>query len=229
MSITRRHFIIALTIAILIGVVNQDVLAAIGTQILGRKPVSSVRGNRADITAGTLPTGDYGWVASPVAICTADPCTAGANPGFFETGYYKQPNWAHIRQYSSSQRSGLPANPEFWVDTVDLNEGISYGYKSLYSNSAARWEAWRYTDVPYFRTSLNFTSGNGLACGGEALNSGISVNVTCYNNQYKVGSGAWTSWMFTYQTVAFTPGGYCVKSVGTDDFKAYGPGVQTCP
>lgn len=227
MLVTRRHLVIAVVMSILISVVGQNILAAAATQIIGRKPVGSVRGNIVSIRAGSLPSSNFVWIASPMGICTASPCVPGS--GFFETGYYKTEGWPHIRQYAASQKSGSPANYEIWKDDNYLDEWTYFRYKSLYSNSAARWEAWRGLIVEYFRTDLNFTSGNEVACGGEAGDYNESINVECIDNQYKVGSGSWTSWIFSYQSPDFTPGGYCVKSIGADDFKAYGPGVQTCP
>jgi hypothetical protein len=228
MLVTRRHFVLAVVIAIVFSTISQSVVVyGQGlTQIFGRKPVSSVRGNKADISPGTMPASNFIWIASPVGICTADPCVAGS--GFFETGYYHREGWTTVRQYAASQNNG-GSGYVFWTSAYDINQWASYNFKDLYSNSAGRWEAWLNSDVPYYRYGLNFTSGAALACGGEANNANVTVDVRCNNNQYKVGTGSWTSWMFTYQSPQFTPGGYCVRSTGADDFRAHGPGVQSCP
>lgn len=227
MSRKARRYVMLIAVLGLVIVATEVIYAQAipGTQIFGRRNVSSVRGYRVDITRGYLGPLTNPWVASPVAICTDNPCTS--PQGFFETGYYFAQGYLNVYQYSSSQRVGA-TNFQFWVGPTSIQPLQSYNYKVLYSTSAQRWEAWLDTDVPFFRTDLNFTSGFQLSCGAEANNSNVSVSVTCNNNQYKVGNGSWTGWNYVYQYLPWIPGGYCVHNTGTYSFVAYGP-TASCP
>ncbi len=197
--------------------------SSITAQTFGTKNIAQVRGIRTDVWTAQQPSGWYA-IASPVGICTTvEPCTG----YYFETGYIKgliTTGYGEnvLQQYAGwKDPTGHPLN-QFGLG--NLNDNTWYQFKSLYSTSAGRWEAWLgTTNVVYFRTDLNFTTGSMVACGAEGGGTDVPLAVQCNNMQYKVGNNAWT--LYDYSDVQHVPG-YCAYKPYSYSVLAWGPGCQ---
>ncbi len=176
-------------------------------QAFGIKSISSVRGLKADIWTAQQPGGYY-FIASPVAICVAQPCTPVS--GLVETGYIKglrtQPQ-NQLMQYLMAQDILGYQHPAYGLG--NLSDNTWYNFQVLYSNTAQRWEAWRNGQLVYYVPyTLGFTNGARGGCGAESSSIGIPLGVECRNMQYKLtGSTQWVSYNYTGTQIN---GNYCV-------------------
>jgi hypothetical protein len=161
----------------------------------GLKSVGSVRGNQAMTWTGQ-PWPNHEYSRSSLAICRSSDCL----------GEIVQTGWAmgtatggQIKQYVVYRKTSGPA-VTLYFDNVVLAQNRWYKFKVLYSNSAARWEAWLDNVPKWYRSDLGWTPGNTVKTGGEGKNPGswATFNVWAYDLQYKVGSGNWT--YYNYDT-----------------------------
>jgi hypothetical protein len=189
-------------------------------QAFGNLLVSSVRGTRVDIWTASHPSG-YVGIAGLTGICTGEPC--GTSQGFFETGFIKgtiTPVDNQLQQFVAYK------NPNLIVINIfnlgNLNNNSWYTFQTLYSNSASRWEAWRGSVPVFYTTALSFTSGARVVCGAEGQGDGINppLGTQCNNMRYKVGSGSWTLYDYTYTQIQ---GPYCVVKPYGYSVLGYGP------
>lgn len=84
-----------------------------------------------------------------------------------------------------------------YLSTIQLAEQSWYDFQVLYSNSAARWEAWL-NGVPRWYTSTNpgWTSGTYAVVGADS-GSNPYFDVTGVEMNYKVGTGLWTHYDYS--------------------------------
>jgi len=184
--------------------------------------VSSVRGTRVDIWTASHPSG---WVAITglTGICTGEPCDI--TKGFFETGFVKgtiTPVDNQLQQFAAFH------NPNWNVVNIfglgNLNNNSWYTFQTLYSYSAARWEAWRGGVPVYYTNALSFTTGARVVCGPEGIGNWPwqypPIATQCNNMRYKIGRGSWTLYDYTYTQIQ---GPYCVYRPYTYSALGYGP------
>ena len=171
------------------------------------RDIAHVRGIRANIWTAQQPGGWYA-IAGIVSVCTTTTFCTGRH---FETGYVKgtitAPRTNVLQQFAAwVDPDGTSRNV---YDLGDLNDNAWYEFKSLYSTTAQRWEAWRGNDVVYFLPyPLTYTEGSMTLCGAEGGGLGVSLGVECNNMRYKSGSAAWTQ--YNYQLPLQITPGYCV-------------------
>lgn len=205
------------------------VLAQGGAYAFGYKWITSVRGHRVWIWTGQRPNGQT-WTASPVVICQNQYCSR--SNGWVETGWVDGTAWDLgdvLQQYVTYANSSGVFVQE--LHKGNLANDTWYQFKVLYSNSAARWEAWRGNDVVWFQPhSLGWTVGSATAYGSEAANSQDWMDVYGYYPEYKDGLNPWTSFIHSIVDPLKPQigGGGCITRIYSDQgYRAYGP-TSTC-
>lgn len=90
-----------------------------------------------------------------------------------ETGWIKGTAWGlnnQLKQYVSYKDTDGTTQQVF-LSTLSTNTW--YQFKVMYSQSASRWEAWRFNSVIWYAPhDLGWTSGTVLAVGGETNTDG---------------------------------------------------------
>jgi hypothetical protein len=182
----------------------------------GIQTLSPIRGIQAQIWTGTPPNGLV-WTASPVGICNTSACNK-----IVETGFVKGTAWDLgdvLQQYATY--IDTDGSTKMVLHLGNLANNTWYTFKTLYSTSAARWEAWNGTNVVWFQPhSLGWTSGAYEVVGSEAASSGSWMGVQAINMQYKSGTYPWT--LYDYGA-PYTGGQGCVTHRTPYGLIAWGP------
>lgn len=93
----------------------------------------------------------------------------------------------------------------------NLSNNVWYQFKVMYSNSVARWEAWRFNDVVwYVPYSLGWTIGGGVAAGSENLVPQGWMDVWGWHPEYQPGPGTWIT--YNYSSSSTGGGGHIVPA-----------------
>ncbi len=200
-----------------LGITVLSVSATHGPQehAFGYNFVTNVRGNKMYLWVPSPPNG-LTWTAGIVPLCENLACSNGK---FVETGWIKGTAFGlnnRIRQFVSYKESGV--NKTDFVGS-DLNSYTWYAFKVLHSNSANRWEAWRGSSIPWYKAGLGWNTGNVLAMGAEAADTGAWMDAYGWHPEYKVGTGSWT--LYNYSPTPITTAGACMVYAYDFGFRGY--------
>lgn len=177
----------------------------------GLKSVSGIRGNKQWHWLDNALQGYNNFSHSVVGICSDANCL---DSKMIRTGY-AYGNFVGNDASNARQYVRFKDNAAVYFGSW-LPEQRWYKFQVLYSNSAARWEAWR-DDVPrwYYTGNAGFTSGTHALVGGES-SSPAWFNVWAYDLQYRVGNNAWT--FYNYSNTLTANG--CISPAYTYGFHA---------
>lgn len=95
----------------------------------------------------------------------------------------------------------------------------------MYSNSAARWEAWRGNNVVWYAPyALGWTIGGGVAVGSENLVNQGWMDVWGYHPEYQPGPGQWILYNYCgYVGCTSVGGGGHIERQYDFGYHAWGP------
>ncbi|HNS39226.1 MAG TPA: hypothetical protein PKJ56_03145 [Promineifilum sp.] len=185
---TKKILALVVATAIILSTLN-FALAAGRALGFGYWDQNNLRGQRVHVLTSNPPDGLM-WTASPVAICRDHNCDT-----FFETGWIKGTAYGlnnQLKQYVSYKDTDGTTQQVFGVGS-NLNTNTWYQFRVMYSQSANRWEAWRFDSVVWYAPhDLGWTSGVTLAAGGETNTDGDWINVWGWHPERRVWGGAWT-------------------------------------
>lgn len=208
----------ALLVAVLV-IAARVVQAAGGAVAFGYRDLPDIKGQRVYIWTGNPPAG-LAWTAAPVAVCKDYNCAE----KFVETGWVKgveKPYPDRLQQYVSYKDIDGKTKQVFRSDW-GFNANTWYQVKVMYSQSANRWEAWLFNDVPWYAPNdLGWNSGTVLVVGSEAKSSGNWMNVYGWHPEYRLWSGS--NWILYNYTSSGTAGGGHISHNYDYGYHAWGP------
>lgn len=191
----------------------------ISAQAVAVKPVTNVKGMRADVWTANHPSNWYA-IGSPVGICPTTPTCTG---DYFETGFVKgtiSPVQNVLQQYSTSRSNGTVVRA---YGLGNLSNNTWYKFDVYYNSTLSKWEANRNYGLVYRApNNLAFSSGQVAACGAEGGGPGVPVAVECSTMSYNVGIG-WQPFDYTGTQTWGVGYYYCVFKPYTNGAIGWGP------
>jgi hypothetical protein len=141
---------------------------------------------------------------------------------FVETGWIRGIEYGMgdvLQQYVTF--IDLDGQPEVIPLGTPLANSTWYQFKVMYSNSAARWEAWLGANVVWYQPySLGWTIGGGMAAGSENMVAQGWMDVSGWHPEYQPGPGTWI--LYNYSSSATAGGGHIAPAYDYG-YHAWGP------
>lgn len=216
------RIILVATLILLPVVSTSQAQPGAGAYAVGRSVGSGwdppIKGHRVYVWTGTPPSGLL-WTVGSVYVCDQQVECLGK---IVETGWIKGTAWdlGDVLQQYVTYREG-DGSTHVVLHLGYLSENTWYQLKSMYSDSAARWEAWRFSDVVWYAPhDLGWTRGRWVQAGGENANSEGWIGAVGWHPEYRESPGSWTLYNYAYSD---TSGGGHIRHYYDYGYHAWGP------
>jgi hypothetical protein len=222
MNVAKTVLLAVLVVTLLISVVS--IARAVGAAYAFGYAnwTTDLKGHRVYVWTGTPPNG-LTWTAAPVGMCELCPCAGKRS----ETGWIKgttsdstgQPLGDVLQQYVGY--TDINGTWHWEGGKGNLSENTWYQVKVMYSKSADRWEAWRFSDVVWYQPyDLGWKKGCRLAAGSENNDDQGWMGVWGWHPEYVKWGGSWTLYN---DTSSQTAGGGHIQHAYDFGYGAWGP------
>jgi len=214
MNVSKTLLLVVLVAGLFISAVS--IARAVGdAYAFGYRQPGNLKGVRTYVWTGQPPDG-LDWTAAPVFMYKTDPLK------IVETGWIN--GTAGDLGDVLQQYIGYTDTDGEWklgFHKGNLSEDVWYQFKVMYSQSADRWEAWRFNDVVWYQPySLEWTTGHTAAMGSENDDDQGWMDAYGWHPEYRRWDGSWTLYHYTSSAVL---GGGHIQYVYDWGYRAWGP------
>jgi hypothetical protein len=219
MSVPKTLLLVVLVAVLLISAVSITRAAEPGAHAFGKEHwETDLKGHEVYVWTGIPPDTEF-WTAAPLGICQYCPCVSGVRK--VETGWIKGTGWDLgdvLQQYVVYTDIDGKLKKRFHLG--NLSDNTWYQFKVMYSQSADRWEAWRFNDVVWFEPhDLGWAIGCRLVAGSENADADHWMDAYGWHPEHRKWGGSWT--LYNY-TVSDTIGGGDIYQVYDFGYRAWG-------
>ncbi len=211
----KTKFMLSLVVVATLFILPVSIVLAQGqAYAFGYKNLNLLKGVRVYLWTGTPPNGQA-WTAAPVGMCKYVSC----NGAKIETGWIKGTEYGLGDQLHQYMSRTLDTGGYEFVSLGTLSENTWYQVKTMWSDSAHRWEVWLFNDVPWYGWDY-WQRGEVAVVGSENRDSGGWMGVWGWHPEYALTGVGWT--LYNYDYSATGGGGHIIPAYDFG-YGAWGP------